>query len=125
MERPRSHWAGKPFRKQALVPISRPSDLHSRRAQVSPPLISHEVLKGTRPPLKQHRQEAEPTCCEHVAGEKSDIEESSLSEVAGFLPATGDPRSPAVLPSISATAFHAQLPPLCASASLRLCVSFR
>ena len=46
------------------------------------------------------------------AGEQSDIEESSLSEVAGFSPVTGDFQSSIVLPSISGTDFQAQRSPL-------------
>jgi len=39
--RPRAHRVGKPLRKRALGSVSRPGGLRSRRAQVSPPLISH------------------------------------------------------------------------------------
>ena len=46
------------------------------------------------------------------AGEKTASDEYSYSERAGFSPATGDSRSPVVLPSKSGTAFQAQPPPL-------------
>jgi len=47
------------------------------------------------------------------AGEKTGCDERSCSEQTGFSPATGDSRSPVILPPISETTFQAQHPPLC------------
>jgi len=73
---------------------------------------------GVHPSSTHKREERQNRRAPGTAtGEKSDFDESLLSEVAGFSPATGDSWSPVVLPPISATAFQAQLPPL-----YRLCV---
>jgi hypothetical protein len=47
------------------------------------------------------------------AGEKWGVDGRSRPEASHFSPATGDPRSPVVLPPRSGTAFQAQHPPLC------------
>ena len=47
------------------------------------------------------------------AGEKRCDDKRSRSEFASFSPATGDPRSPVVLPPINGTVFQAQHLPLC------------
>jgi len=65
------------------------------------------------------------------AGEKRCDDERSRSELASFSPATGDHRSPVVLPPISGTTFQVQHPPLCVlcgsitggRTALRLCGS--
>jgi hypothetical protein len=46
------------------------------------------------------------------AGEKTDSDGCSYPELAGFSPATGDYRSPVVLPPRSGAAFHTQRRPL-------------
>ncbi len=102
-----NRWAEKPLRKRALVLVSRPGGMRSRRAQVSSFLFFIQNQKRKR--RERQNRRAPGTS----AGVKWDVDGRLRPEATQFSPVTGDPWSPVALPSISATAFHAQHLPLC------------
>ena len=119
VRRPRVHWAGKPFRKRALIPVSRTSGLRSRRAQVSPHLFFIQYMGGHALHYNNTEKRQNRRSNGTSAGEKADCDERSRSEQTSFSPATGDYRSPVVLPSIIGFALQAHQSLLCVTASLR------
>jgi len=117
VRRPRVHWAGKPFRKRALIPVSRPSGLRSRRAQVSPHLFFIQYMGGHALHYNNTEKRQNRRSNGTSAGEKADCDERSRSEQTSFSPATGD--QPIACRS---AANQRDRISGSASASLRLCV---
>jgi len=116
--------AGQPLQERALGPVARPGSLRSRRAQASPLLFfileSDRACYQSNNMKERQNRRAKGTS----AGEKRGSDERLRSGLASFSPATGDSRSPVVLPGRCGDTFQAQHHSLCASAPLRLCVFF-
>jgi hypothetical protein len=112
-------WIGTPNRMRAFVAVSRPSGLRFLSASLATSL-SHSIAgRGTPPSLNKKEERQNRRALGTSAGEKTDIDESSLSEMAGFSPATGDFSTPVVLPREDAFNARVWLSPLCVSAPLR------
>jgi len=111
-----NRWARKSIRKRAFVQISWPSDLRSRRAQASPLLFCIQELDSACSQSKRRKERQNLRAFGTSAGEKRGGDERLHSELASFSPATGDFRSPVVLPERCGGTFQAQHHSLCASA---------